>query len=361
MPADVIDELQELGTTLRALAPTIVRDELRRQRVPTEQPRDLEPVTSLPIHRPGLRPPARTRLVGAAAAVGLIVAAAIGIALLDRQPASDTVPGSPSDSTGEPSATAASDSFVESTAPMTTLLPPEELLAPGATLRVSKQIPGFAVLQYSDTADGSQVCLFATFVDGSLSNGCDELATIQSGQGYNLMDYDGRDRVLFGLTAIDIGFRADVGGTTVTADDDGFWWTVLPRDVLEFTITTDAGSKIIPIADVSIAGPQTTITFDSGCDGAMTNMPDLVGQPPGSIVAALERNCTIALSVSYADSGPGVDDDWQAPDNSNSIIDAQEPAPGTPLAPGAQVVLHVTANLPDASTTTESASTAGDS
>jgi hypothetical protein len=112
-----------------------------------------------------------------------------------------------------------------------------------------------------DTADHSQVCLIVK----PSSGGCDDRANIESGQSWAYMK-NGPDApaILIGLTALNIGFRVTIDGTTATPDDRGLWYTIVPTGATEFTITTDRGSQVFPINGPGVPTTSTIAVLGSG-------------------------------------------------------------------------------------------------
>jgi hypothetical protein len=247
MSADVIEQLRMLRDVLDAHAAPVTLDDLH----PTGAQNDLvlESVNVIDpdsLVYPSPRPRWTTQILIAAA----IVVVVVGLVIVGIQDHTATGPGSGegvSPTLGSPDRSA-QPSFDDS-------LPVD--VPAGSTLRFTKELPGGAVSVY-DTTDRRQVCLAVSFDNGGSSGGCTDSVDISRGAILNFMQHSqstSQPALLVGLTAIDIGFKATVNGTVVEPDSDGIWYALVPLDVTDFTITTNRGSRVVPLTQ-----PETTPT-----------------------------------------------------------------------------------------------------
>lgn len=153
------------------------------------------------------------------------------------------------------------------TTPSTTSVPPQldpELVPEGSVLRFEEPLSGLgdgATVRVYDTSDGFQVCTFvqSTSVSGG---GCEDRTNIDEGRSYGFLG-DGHQGIglLFGLAPVDIGFTATVGELTLFPDEHGFWYTVVPADVTQFTLSSSKGQQVVPLMTPGPTAPGTTVAL----------------------------------------------------------------------------------------------------
>lgn len=133
---------------------------------------------------------------------------------------------------------------------------------------VTKTIDGYGSITAKVETDGS-MCWTAPS-NGAAAYGCVDRATYESGRWWTTVS-SSVGTILLGIGPVDRAVHVEIGGHTITADGDGFWWTVLTDSDTTFVITTTAGSH----------DEQLTATKTSPTPSPATSSP-----PPNTVVPA---------------------------------------------------------------------------
>lgn len=180
-----------------------------------------------------------------AAAVAADVFDTSGYRALETFPRPDLPPTPPGETTPSPSS-----------------LPPD-LLPAGSVLRFQEPLTNVgagATVSVYDTPDGFQVCTFVESRAGS-GGGCEDRTNIEEGRSYGFLGGQQGTGLLFGLAPLDIDFTATVGDLTLFPDENGFWYTLVPAGVTEFTMSSTKSQQIIPLITPGATAPGTTVVI----------------------------------------------------------------------------------------------------
>lgn len=199
----------------------------------------------------------RTGLLVAAAAV-LVVGGIAGLSsrepqLSDSQEATGNGPVTAS--TSDAPASTINDDTSTTIDPLSDLNLPPGAMPPDLVQRFTSSLGEFGQLWVYDSSSTDPIYFVRRGPDETQFGNFDR-STYESGQGWGLAGQPGPD-LLFGLTSPSFPVTVTFGDTTVSSDDNGAWYTLVPEDLAGFTITTPNDEINISLA-TSAETPQTT-------------------------------------------------------------------------------------------------------
>ena len=129
-------------------------------------------------------------------------------------------------------------------------------------LQFTASLGEFGQLWVYDSDSTGQLYFIRRGASSGDSFGQLDRSTYDSGQGWSLEGQPGA-QLLWGLAPPSLHLTVAFGTTSVSADENGLWYTTAPYDLPGFTITTPTGTFNVDLV-TSSESPQTTVATTSG-------------------------------------------------------------------------------------------------